>query len=109
MTKQAMQVCVITHRAWRERERQADVLNELISSIDELRIRLQLGSQLKAFASFAQFEMLSRLLSDLGKQAGGWRRQQQHPKGQNAGAGTARPQRAQTLSAPAASIREAHL
>jgi hypothetical protein len=102
----AMQVCKTAQRAWRNRARQAQLVTQLVWDIDDLRTVLQLGSALKVFASFAQFEMLARLLSDLGKQAGGWHRQH-HPKGQNAGAVSAPPQRAQTLSAPAASQAEA--
>ena len=83
-------------------------VERLVDAIDDLKGTLQIGSKLKAFASFAQFEMLSRLAHDLGKQAGGWKKQQQHPKGQNASAGTAPSQRAKILSTRAASQVEAH-
>jgi hypothetical protein len=52
--------------------------------------------RIKAFASFAQFESLARTVAELGKQVGGWHRQQ-HPKGQNPAQRLA-PERAQILS-----------
>jgi hypothetical protein len=107
LRRQAMQVCRTAQRAWRDRANQAGWVTKLVWEIDDLRTTLQLGSALKIFASFAQFEMLARLIADLGKQAGGWKRQV-HPKGQNAGAESAPQQRAKTLSASAASIAEAH-
>jgi hypothetical protein len=79
----AWEACECAHQAWRDREHQAAWLTKLVHAIDNLKIALQLGSRIKAFASFRQFEMLARLVSDLGKQAGGWNKQL-HPKGQNA-------------------------
>jgi hypothetical protein len=103
---QAMRVCKLAHRAWRDRRLQADWIAKLVWAVDDLKLNLQLVKQLQAFASFAQFEMLSRLAVDLGKQTGGWHKQQ-HPKSQNAGAGPAPQQCAQILSTRAASQCEA--
>jgi len=105
---QAMRVCKLAHRAWRDRPRQADWLSRLVWAVDDLKLNLQLGSRVKAFASFAQFEMLARLVADLGKQTGGWHKQN-HPKGQNAGVHRTSPQSAQILSTPAASMCEANV
>ena len=99
---QAMQVARLVNRAWRDRARLLHWVTELAWAIDELRITVQLGQQLKAFRSFAQFEALIRLVEDLGRQAGGWKRQQEHPKGQSPAPALA-PGRAQTLSTCAAS------
>jgi len=104
---QAMHVCRLAQRAWRDAKRQAEWLAQLVWAVDDLKLTLQLGSRIKAFASFAQFEMLARLAADLGKQTGGWYKQK-HLKGQNADAVTASPQRAQILSTRAASNLEAH-
>lgn len=93
---QAMEVATLAHRAWRDRSRQAEWINKLVWAVDDLKLRLQLGSRIRAFASFGQFEHLARLASDLGRQTGGWHRQQ-HPKGQNDQRGNA-GQRAQILS-----------
>ncbi len=100
LRSQAMEVARLGHRAWRAQQERPAVLERLAEAVDDLKLTLQLASQLKAFGSFAQFEAISRQAFDLGRQVGGWRKQQ-HPKGQNAGA-DARPQRAQTLSSRAA-------
>ncbi len=107
----AMTVAETTHRAWRERRRQAEWAYRLVWAIDALKIRLQLCSQLRAFVSFAQFEMLARQAKALGKQAGGWYRQlsgQQHPTGQSAHGDHADAQRAQTLSTRGTSAWEVY-
>lgn len=70
LRRQAMEVARLTHRAWRDRRRQAEWLNELVWAIDDLKLNLQLGQRIQAFSSFAQFEHLARLVRDLGKQAG---------------------------------------
>jgi hypothetical protein len=98
---QAMKVATLAHRAWRDRARQLQWTERLVWAIDDLRIALQLGSQIKAFASLGQFESLARLTHQLGRQVGGWKKAQ-HPNGQNA-AGDAPRQRAKILSSQAAS------
>lgn len=99
---QAREVVRLCHRAWRERARVVHWLEHLKWAIDELRVSLQLGSQLHAFRSFAVFEQLIRTAEDLGRQAGGWLRQQQPSQGQSPTPRVA-PGRAQTLSTRAAS------
>jgi hypothetical protein len=101
----AMEIAKLTHRAWRDRAHQTEWIARLVWKIDELKIVLQLGTRVRAFASFAQFEMLARLASNLGKQAGGWQKTK-HPKGQNP-TSRATSKRAQILSARPASIHEA--
>jgi len=81
---QAMEVAVLAQRAWRNREHQQMWIARLSDAVDDLKLKLQLGSAIRAFPSFPQFEALSRLVKDLGKQVGGWRRQQKHPNGQSA-------------------------
>ena len=98
---QAFGVAHLANRAWRQRSLQAERVEQLVWAVDDIKISLQLGSQLRAFASLAQYEALARVARDLGKQVGGWHRQL-HPKGQNAPAG-APGQRAQILSTRAAS------
>ena len=99
---QAMQLAVLCDRAWRDRGGVVHWVNRLVWAIDEIKIALQLGSEIRAFRSFAVFEQLIRTAEDLGRQAGGWKRQLKHPKGQNPTA-NARPERAQILSAQTAS------
>ncbi len=97
----AMEVAELVHRAVRDRARKREWTQQLVWAIDALKLCLQLGSQIRAFASFKQFELLAKLAHDLGRQAGGWLKQQT-PTGQNA-ASSATPQRAQILSTCAAS------
>jgi len=102
---QAMTVVRMCHRAWRDMPRQAKWVADLIWSVDELKLSLQLGSQIRAFKSFAQFQQLILLAENVGRQAGGWKRTL-HPKGQNQ-SGSVRPERAQILSGRGASGRNA--
>lgn len=98
---QAMTVLRMCHRAWRDRPRQTQWVSELVWAIDELKLSLQIGSQLRAFKSFKQFESLIRAAEEVGRCAGGWKRQL-HRKSQNP-ASKASPERAQILSGHAAS------
>jgi len=101
LREQAMGITVLVHRAWRDRLNQVALIERLRWEVDALKIRMQLCSRLHAFASLAQFGMLARIARELGKQAGGWHRQQQsgsHPKGQNGHGRHADDQRAQKLS-----------
>ena len=99
---QAMQLAVLCDRAWRDRGGVVHWVNRLVWAIDEIKIALQLGSEIRAFRSFAVFEQLIRTAEDLGRQAGGWKRQLKHSKGQNSTA-IVPPERAQILSARTAS------
>jgi hypothetical protein len=94
------------HRAARDQARRGHWLTQLVWEVDELKLSLQLGKQLHAFVSFAQFEALARAAAQLGRQVGGWHKQQ-HPQGQS-GPARAPGQRAMTLSSRAASNREAN-
>ena len=98
---QAMAVTQLAHRAWRDQAQRPRWTTDLVWAVDELKLSLQLGKQIQAFVSFRQFDMLARLASDLGKQCGGWRKQQ-HRDSQNVGAGKPPPQRAEILSSRAA-------
>ena len=104
LREQAMSVTQLTHRAWRDRKRQAQWMDDLVMALDDLRITMQLGSRLKAFRSFGQFEQIARTASELGRQVGGWRKQQS-PKSRNDHR-SAHGQRAQTLSTPVTSSFE---
>jgi len=97
---QAMTVVRNCHRAWRDRARQEHWKSELAWSIDELKLSLQIGSQIHAFKSFSQFESLIRTAEELGRCAGGWKRGT-YLKGQNS-TSDASPERAQILSGRAA-------
>jgi hypothetical protein len=96
----AMQVARCVHKAWRDSDQRLERVKELCSTVDDLKISLQLAKEVKAFGSFAEFEAIARSVNELGAQSGGWLRSLQS-KGQNA---TVREpaQRAQILSAQVA-------
>jgi hypothetical protein len=102
LREQAMAIAQLAHRAWRDQAHRGMWTTKLVWAVDDLKLSLQLGKQIEAFVSFAQFEMLARLCADLGKQCGGWRKQQ-HRNSQNAAEGQPSPQRAEILSSRAAS------
>jgi hypothetical protein len=97
LREQAMNIARLAHRAWRDQAHRGMWTTKLIWAVDDLKLSLQLGKQIEAFASFAQFDMLARLCSDLGKQCGGWRKQQ-HRDSQNAAGQRSQSQRAEILS-----------
>ncbi len=99
---QAMNIARIAHRAWRQPSRRVEWLTNMVEAVDDLKLTMQLGVRIKAFASFSQFEALARVLRELGRQVGGGHKRQ-HPKGQNPTPRVA-PERAQILSTRATPI-----
>jgi hypothetical protein len=97
LREQAWEVATLTTRAWRDGARRADWIEDLAVAIDGLNLSLQLAKQVEAFRSFAEFEALARLVADLGRQCGGWKKHQQG-KGQNEPSQQASERRSQTLS-----------
>lgn len=87
--------------------RRAALLDALVDKVDDLKLSLQLGKQMRAFRSFEQFEALYREAAKLGQQVGGWHRKQQHPQGQSDQV-RAPGQCANTLSTRPASTCEAN-
>src|ERR1700682_4337824 len=96
LRRQAMEVARAVDRAWRERSRQLQRVHELAAAIDDLKLSMQLGKEIEAFGSFAEFEALAELVSGLGRQCGGWLKRL-HSNGQNERA-SAPVQRAEILS-----------
>lgn len=103
---QAMEVARLVHRAWRDRDRQLELVRSLSDAVDDLKLSLQLADTVQAFRSQGEFEAIARLVSELGRQCGGWLKRLQST-GQNV-TGNPPSQRAPTLSARAASLAEAH-
>lgn len=97
----ARRVAKAANRAWREHSRRLELISRLVLSIDDLKLELQVSQRLHAFKSFAQFEAIARLVSALGRQCGGWQKEQ-HRKGQNSSTPMS-TERAQILSARDAS------
>lgn len=83
LRQQAMAVARLVHLAWHQRRSgQLQRVHELVTAIDNLKLTLQLGEAVKAFRSFREFEVLARLVNDLGRQCGGWLKAL-HSMGQN--------------------------
>ncbi len=90
-------------RAAREKSRQAELVGELSRVIDKLKLRVQLARRLQCYSA-GRFELIAKIVVDVGKQCGGWKRQiDLHLNGQNP-APARQPERPETLSTRTASI-----
>ncbi|WP_394261837.1 four helix bundle protein [Moraxella boevrei] len=76
--QQAMMIWRLANRAWLDKNHQTDYLKQLSMIIDDIKLTFLLAKRLKIFASTAQFEMLSLLTVDLGRQCGGWLKSIKH-------------------------------
>ena len=74
LRRQAMQVCRLVNRAWRDPQGRSRHVAQLVVAVDEFKLLLQLGKDVRAFAGFGQFQQLAELAVGLGNQSGGWRR-----------------------------------
>ena len=92
----AMLVVKVCNRVWRDRGRQLQWASELVWVVDELKLSVQLASQLRAFKSFKQFEVIIRLTDEVGRCAGGWKRALQNKRQDLVGSSS--PERSQILS-----------
>lgn len=106
LRNEATAVSRIATMAWREPALRSFHLRDLARALDGLVLTMQLAQEARAFVSVDQFAAIHRTASELGRQVGGWIKKQ-HAKGQNEGPHAA-SQRAQILSAHAASTFEAH-
>ncbi len=77
LRKQAMLICQLVARAWREKTQNLAILKRLVATVDDLKIQLQLGKELQVFQNFSVFERLAVLTVTVGKQSGGWLRHSQ--------------------------------
>ncbi len=77
LRRQAMLICQLVARAWREKTQNLDILKRLVATVDDLKIQLQLGKELQVFQNFSVFERLAVLTVTVGKQSGGWLRHSQ--------------------------------
>jgi hypothetical protein len=71
----AMDVWESALRTWRQRDRQAELIEQLSDKIDGLKLAMQLGRQIGAFRSSGEFEAVYRTVADLGRMCGGWKKQ----------------------------------
>jgi len=74
LRKQALNICRWIARAVHDREGRAQHIKRLIFSIDDMKVLIQLGKELKAFQNFKVFQVLAEISVGLGRQSGGWQR-----------------------------------
>jgi hypothetical protein len=74
LRKQAMNVCRWIARAVHDKQGRAQHIKRLIFCIDDMKILIQLGKELKVFPNFKVFQSLAELAVGLGRQSGGWQR-----------------------------------
>lgn len=79
LRRQAMNICRLISRAATDPSNRVRHLEHLVTTIDDLKILIQLSKEIKALTSFAQFQTLSELAVTIGKQSGGWRKQAARP------------------------------
>lgn len=72
--QQAMQIWQLANKAWLYKQEQHKHLVSLAYVIDDIKLSLLLAKRLRVFASAAQFEAISLLIVDMGRQCGGWLR-----------------------------------
>src|SRR6185437_9627204 len=61
LSEQAFETAYSANLAWSDKQHRDERVQELSVAIDRLKLRMQLAQQVQAFASFAQFEALSRV------------------------------------------------
>lgn len=103
----AMDVWESAVKAWRKRDQQLALIEQLSEKIDGLKLAMQLGQQIRAFRSTAEFAAIFTIVRELGAMCGGWKKHvaRQNPARQQHGM----PERPERLGACAASPVEAHL
>ena len=74
LRRQAMGVCRLILRAADKGDDQLARVARVVDAVDDLKLQIQLGKELKAFASFTEFQAIAELAVAVGKQSGGWRK-----------------------------------
>lgn len=74
LRKQAMNINRWIARAVHDRAGRVRHIKRLIFSIDDMKVLIQLGKELKVFPNFKVFQTLAELAVGLGRQSGGWQR-----------------------------------
>lgn len=74
LRRQAYAVCRAVVVANGERERRLAAVERLVLAVEELKLLIQMGKEVRAFASFQEFERAAERVVALSKQSGGWRR-----------------------------------
>jgi hypothetical protein len=74
LRRQAYAVCRGVVVANGERDGRLAAVERLVLAVEELKLLIQMGKEVRAFASFQEFERAAELAVALSKQSGGWRR-----------------------------------
>jgi len=74
LRKQAMNIVRLIARAVHDREGRAQHIKRLVFSIDDMKVLIQLGKEVKAFQNFTVFQAAAEIAVALGRQSGGWLR-----------------------------------
>jgi len=74
LRKQAMNIVRLIARAVHDRQGRAQHLKRLVFSIDDMKVLIQLGKEVKAFQNFKVFQTAAEIAVGMGRQSGGWQR-----------------------------------
>ena len=72
LRRQAMGICRLIVRAYHEKDNRAHHVRRLALAVDDFKVLVQLGKEVRAFHSFKVFQTAAELAVALGKQSGGW-------------------------------------
>lgn len=71
LRNQAMTVCRLVIRANNARQERGRAVGRLVLAVEDLKGLIQLAKEMKAFASFKQFQEAAELAVSIGKQSAG--------------------------------------
>ncbi|MDX8389072.1 MAG: four helix bundle protein [Mariprofundaceae bacterium] len=74
LPRAAFTLCRLIARAVHDKEARVQHLKRLIFMIDDMKVLIQLGKELKAFQNFTVFQSAAEIAVNLGRQSGGWMR-----------------------------------
>jgi len=75
LRRQAQTICRLIVRANNAGQGREALLERLVLAVEDIKLFIQLGKEVRAFASFQEFQQAAELAVALGRQSGGWRRQ----------------------------------
>ncbi|HQP37942.1 MAG TPA: four helix bundle protein [Polyangiaceae bacterium] len=76
----SMDTVILVGRAYRRGPERAPVVAELVDRIEELKLLINLGREIQAFASFKQYAQLMEQVMNMARQAEGWRKASVRPR-----------------------------
>ncbi len=76
----SMDAVILIGRAYRRGPERAPIVAELVDRIEELKLLINLGREIQAFASFKQYAQLMEQVMNMARQAEGWRKASVRPR-----------------------------